>query len=144
MDRLHGTEDAARLSVEPENRAALIDSLILCKFLRGVFDDLYAECASLLQAVTGWDVTGAELAETAARIVDLKKAFNIREGWRPEDDTLPERFLSEALPEGASRGAVIPRERLQRMIRAYNVARGWTEDGYLPAGRMIDLGVEPH
>ena len=72
-----------------------------------------------------------------------KKAFNIREGWRPEDDTLPERFLSEGLTEGASRGAVIPRERLQRMIRAYNVARGWTEEGYLPDRRMIDLGVEP-
>lgn len=141
VDRLHGDDRAARLSIDPENRAALIDSLILCKFLRGVFDDLYEECARLLAQVTGWDVDGAELETTARRIVDTKKAFNVREGWRPEDDTLPERFLSEGLPDGASRGAVIPRERLQGMIRAYNVARGWTEDGFLPAGRMRELGL---
>src|SRR5439155_9048957 len=42
-DRLHGSPEAARLAVETEDRAALLDSLILCKFLRGVFGDLYAE-----------------------------------------------------------------------------------------------------
>ena len=34
-----------------------MDSLILCKFLRGVFADLFAERAQLLHPVTGWDVT---------------------------------------------------------------------------------------
>src|SRR5437588_627235 len=52
-DRLHGTPEAARLAVETEDRAALMDSLILCKFLRGVFDDLFAESADLLGRVTG-------------------------------------------------------------------------------------------
>ena len=64
-DRLHGTPEAARLAVETEDRAALIDSLILCKFLRGVFTDLYAESAELLRQVTGWDVTADELRLTA-------------------------------------------------------------------------------
>src|SRR5213079_3789840 len=43
VDRLHGSPEAARLAVETEDRAAVMDSLILCKFLRGVFADLYAE-----------------------------------------------------------------------------------------------------
>jgi hypothetical protein len=30
----------------------VIDSLILCKFLRGVFHDFYQEAAELLKAVT--------------------------------------------------------------------------------------------
>src|SRR5207244_11509803 len=34
-DRLHGSAEAARLAVETEDRAAIMDSLILCKFLRG-------------------------------------------------------------------------------------------------------------
>ncbi len=42
-DRLHGSPEAAVLAVDTEDRAALLDSLILCKFLRGVFTDLYAE-----------------------------------------------------------------------------------------------------
>src|SRR5262249_35346838 len=80
-DRLHGTPEAARLAVETEDRAALIDSLILCKFLRGVFADLYAEGAELLARVTGWDVSAGELRTVAERIVTAKKLFNLREGW---------------------------------------------------------------
>ncbi|MEE9280808.1 MAG: aldehyde ferredoxin oxidoreductase family protein [Myxococcota bacterium] len=142
VDRLHGDARAARLALDTENRAALIDSLILCKFLRGVFADLYGETAELLQAVTGWDVTAAELEGVGRRVVALRKAFNIREGWKPEDDTLPERFLSEALPEGASAGARLPRERLEEMIRSYNLARGWTEDGYLTEAILADLAID--
>jgi len=53
VNRLRGDARAAQLALETENRAALIDSLILCKFLRGVFDDFYAETASILAAITG-------------------------------------------------------------------------------------------
>src|SRR5215468_6216774 len=75
-DRLHGNPDAARLAVETEDRAALMDSLILCKFLRGVFTDLFAESAELLRSVTGWDVTAEELRQAARRTVTAKKLFN--------------------------------------------------------------------
>jgi aldehyde:ferredoxin oxidoreductase len=142
VDRLHGDAHAAELSLETENRSALIDSLILCKFLRGVFEDFYGETAELLRAVTGWDVTAGELEDVARRVVALRKAFNIREGWKPEDDTLPERFLSEALPDGSSAGARMPRVRLAEMIRSYNLARSWTQDGYLPEAVMRDLAVD--
>ena len=37
VDRLAGGVESARAAVETEDPAALIDSLILCKFLRGVF-----------------------------------------------------------------------------------------------------------
>ncbi len=139
VDRLKGNAKSAILAVEAENRAALIDSLILCKFLRGVFDDLYAESADLLRAVTGWNVSADELRETANRIVALRKAFNVREGWTPAEDTLPERFLTEPLTEGASAGASIPRERLAAMIRTYNLMRGWTAEGQLPAAQLAEL-----
>ncbi len=141
-DRLHGDAQAARLAVETEDRAAITDSLILCKFLRGVFEDLPGEAAELLQAVTGWDVTRTELEAVGRRIVALRKAFNIREGWTPGDDTLPRRFLCEALPDGASAGASVPRERLGEMIRSYNLARGWTEEGYLPEAVLRDLSID--
>src|SRR5205085_7255981 len=101
-DRLHGSPEAALLAVETEDRAALMDSLILCKFLRGVFADLFAEGADLLARVTGWDVTADELRATARRVVTAKKLYNLREGWTPTEDTLPERFLSEPLPTAAN------------------------------------------
>src|SRR5438552_11160684 len=86
-DRLHGSPEAARLAVQTEDRAALIDSLILCKFLRGVFSDLDAEAADLLAGVTGWDVTADELRTTSRRIVTAKKLYNLREGWTAAEDT---------------------------------------------------------
>src|SRR5262245_38038538 len=139
-DRLHGSPAAAALAVETEDRAALIDSLILCKFLRGVFADLYAEAADLLARVTGWDVSGEELRTAARRIITLKKLYNIREGWTAEEDTLPKRFLAEGLPAGG-REAALPRERLEAMVKAYYAARGWDEQGRVPAAVVEELGL---
>jgi aldehyde:ferredoxin oxidoreductase len=140
-DRLQGTAESARAAVDTEDRAALIDSLILCKFLRGVFGDFYAESAELLAAATGWNVTGEELRETARRIVTAKKLLNIREGWTPAEDTLPKRMLSEALPDGASPGAALPAERLFEMIQAYYQQRGWTAAGQVPEQLVNDLAL---
>jgi aldehyde:ferredoxin oxidoreductase len=132
-DRLHGSPEAARLAVDTEDRAALIDSLILCKFLRGVFADLYAESADLLARVTGWDITAEELRTTARRIVTAKKLYNQREGWTTAEDTLPRRFLAEGLPGAGGTEARLPRERLRDMVQAYYAARGWDRQGRVPA-----------
>lgn len=130
VDRLHVGIEAIPLAIETENEAAIMDSLILCKFLRGVFADKFAEMAEMLALVTGWNVTADELRETAQRIVTAKKRYNVRQGWTPAEDTLPARFLSEKLPDGTSRGATLSREKLQELVTAYNLARGWTSDGY--------------
>jgi aldehyde:ferredoxin oxidoreductase len=138
-DRLHGSPANAALAAGTEDRSALMDSLILCKFLRGVFTDFHSEAASLLQCVTGWDVTADELRTTAQRIVNAKKLYNIREGWSAAEDTLPRRFLSEGLPVGASAEAVLPRERLHAMIAAYYAVRGWDAAGHVPRALVEQL-----
>ena len=46
-DRLAGGEPHVAGAIETENRAAIMDSLILCKFLRGVFADPFPEWAKL-------------------------------------------------------------------------------------------------
>jgi len=75
-------------------------------------------------------VTAAELRETAQRIVTAKKRFNILAGWTPAEDTLPKRMLQTALPEDAR--SQLTSERLSALIKAYHLARGWSEDGWLP------------
>jgi aldehyde:ferredoxin oxidoreductase len=130
VDRRSVGPESAMLAVETEDKAALMDSLILCKFLRGVFSDFFAEAAEMLRLVSGWDVTAAELRQTAARIVTAKKRFNILAGWTPEEDTLPARLLTDALPEDAR--AQLSPERLAALVTAYNKARGWSDEGWLP------------
>ena len=108
-----------------EDKAAIMDSAIICKFLRGVFSDFFGETAEMLNLVTGWDLTTEELRQIASRIVNAKKNFNISAGWTPAEDTLPPRLLSEKLPDDAQ--ASLSKERLQELVRQYNRLRGWTE-----------------
>src|SRR5215831_3463853 len=141
-DRLAGGGAHVAAAIETEDRAAVMDSLILCKFLRGVFTDPFAEWAALLSAVTGWDTDGAELRRTARRIVLAKRVFNIREGWQPADDWLPERLLSEPLRLGSGRVAALTPERLRGMIDAYYAARGLDGQGRPDPAHLADLRMD--
>ena len=139
VDRRHVTVEAVPWAIETEDKSVLMDSLILCKFLRGVFEDLFAESAVMLNLVTGWDTTCEELQQTAGRIVTAKKLFNIRAGWTPAEDTLPARFFEDPLPEDAR--ARLSRERLQALIEAYNQQRGWSTEGWIDQSVIEQLGV---
>jgi len=123
VDRRNVTLDAVPYAIETEDKAALMDSLVLCKFLRGVFDDFYGEAAGMLHLITGWDATADELRETARRIVQTKRQFNLLAGWTPEEDTLPDRFLESALDGDAA--ATLSREQLGALVTEYHRQRGW-------------------
>jgi aldehyde:ferredoxin oxidoreductase len=132
VDRLNINESAVPLAIETEDEAALMDSLILCKFLRGVFEDRFAAMGEMLRLVTGIEHSVEELRETARRIVNAKKLFNIRQGWTPDEDCLPDRFMDDALPNETTGPAVLNRSQLAKLIAAYNLARGWTAEGWIP------------
>jgi aldehyde:ferredoxin oxidoreductase len=129
VDRCDVGPEAATRAIETEDKAAIMDSLILCKFLRGVFSDFFTESAEMLRLVTGWEAAAEELRQTAGRIVAAKKRFNMLAGWTPAEDTLPERILRQPLPEDAR--AQLSPARHRALIEAYNLARGWTADGRL-------------
>ncbi|HEY4702471.1 MAG TPA: aldehyde ferredoxin oxidoreductase C-terminal domain-containing protein, partial [Streptosporangiaceae bacterium] len=136
-DRLAGGDAQVTAAVATEDRAAVMDSMILCKFLRGVFDEPYREWAQLLRVVTGWDIDAAELRATARRIVLAKRMFNLREGWVPADDWLPGRLLSEPVRLGSGRDATLTPARLREMIDGYYAIRGLDHNGR-PDGRALE------
>jgi aldehyde:ferredoxin oxidoreductase len=141
-DRLNGGEAHVAGAIGTEDRAAVMDSLILCKFLRGVFEDPFTEWASLLRMVTGWDVDADELATTARRIVVAKRLFNLREGWTREEDWLPDRFLSESLELESGRTAALTPGRLEAMISSYYRGRGLEETGVPSPATLRDLSLD--
>jgi len=141
-DRLRGGEPHVVAAIDSEDRAAVMDSLILCKFLRGVFTDPFSEWASLLNAVTGWDVDDRELARTARRIVIAKRLFNLREGWTRAEDWLPQRFLSESLELESGRTATLSADRLRAMIDAYYRNRGLEVSGLPAVGTLHELDLD--
>ena len=141
VDRLSAEPGRGALVAASEDFAAAQDSLIVCKFLRRCFNDFYGEAADLLAKVTGWDYTADELRRAAERIHTLKRWFNQREGWRPEDDGLPPRVLTESLATGVARGTRLTAGELQAMIRDYYDARRWDESGRIPEARLKELGL---
>jgi aldehyde:ferredoxin oxidoreductase len=141
VDRLRSDPNRGILVAASEDFAAVLDSLIICKFLRKCFTDFYGESAELLGKVTGWSCSSDELRRVGERIHTLKKLFNIREGWRPQDDWLPGRLLSEALPTGVAQGVALTDDELRAMIRGYYHAREWDEEGFIPEKKLRELGL---
>ena len=141
LDRLDGGAAHVAAAIGTEDRAAVMDSMILCKFLRGVFTDPFAEWAALLSVVTGWDVDAAELRATARRIVLAKRAFNAARGRDRR-----RRHAAGPHAGDAAGAGVRPRrrpsraDRLATMVAGYYAARGLDADGDLgPADAAADL-----
>ena len=139
VDRFHGDAARGAIVARSEDFAAVLDSLIICKFLRRCFADFYDETAEILHRVTGWDYTAAELRTAGERIHTLKKLFNVREGWRPEDDWLPKRLLTESLTTGVASDIALTSSELQEMVRGYYRARNWDDDGFVPEWKVAQL-----
>ena len=50
--------------------------------------------------------------------------------------------MKEAMPSGPGRGVHMTEDELRVMIGSYYAARGWTEDGLIPAEKLAALGME--
>ena len=142
VDRFVGDARRGPLVAASEDFTAVLDSMIVCKFLRKCFSDFYAEAAELLERVTGWACTSADLRKIGERINLQKKLYNIREGWRPEDDWLPARLLDEKIRDGVAEGIELTSLELRKMIGSYYQARGWSETGFVPESKMAELNLK--
>ncbi len=132
VDRFSADNSRGAVAARAEDSAALLDCLILCKFVRRCLDDLATDSAAMLSAVTGLEWSALEVRLAAERVTSLKKLFNEREGWVRSDDTLPDRLLNDPLPDGTARGTALCRDDLELMIASYYRARGWTPEGTVP------------
>ena len=117
-------EGKARLFLEFEDRFNIHDALILCRFYRDLHWD-WKDLSEMVEMTTGMSLGESGLREISGRIQDATRSFNIREGLRPEDDTLPKRFFDEPLEDGS----VLRREDFQKMLGDYYRLRGWDADG---------------
>jgi aldehyde:ferredoxin oxidoreductase len=83
-----------------------------------------------------------ELLKAAERANHLKRAYNVREGFGPADDTLPPR-LFEPLENGALQGVAIDREEFRRMLEQYYEMAGWDASTGFPApARLAELDLQ--
>ena len=137
------TADKPAFAARSQHFTAVGDSLVMCRFTSergfGVFiDEPYAR---MVRAVTGWDVSVAELEAIGERIVNLERLFNVREGVRRAADVLPWKVMHEPIPDGPSAGAHCPPDELAAMLDAYYALRGWDPEGVPTPSRLTTLGL---
>ncbi|MGQ9514202.1 MAG: aldehyde ferredoxin oxidoreductase family protein [Thermoproteota archaeon] len=131
-------EGKARLVIERQNEKAVVDSSGICFY--AFFAITLKEVRALLEAATGFDYGSTrELEKVGERIYNLTRLFNVREGFKSKDDTLPERLLREPMPKGPAKGFVV---NLEPMLKEYYQLRGWDEEGVPTREKLEELGLD--
>jgi len=147
VDRFTVDETRGELAKSTEEYAAVYDSLPLCKFIRRCFTGkadragAWPAIANLINATTGWDFKYEDIDLIGERAHTIKKAFNIREGWKRADDTLPYRWMHDPMTKGPSAGHITSDEELEYMKDLYYKAKGWTKEGLIPKEKLVELGM---
>jgi aldehyde:ferredoxin oxidoreductase len=136
IDRFATQGKAGIVSVHQDS-AAVIDSLVYCKFTNlAVAEEFFART---LSAVTGQHFTADDLMMVGERVWTLERLYNLREGFTKEDDTLPERLLNEPVSEGPSKGFTV---KLAPMLEEYYAFRGWDKNGVPKPDKLKELSLE--
>ncbi len=93
-----------------------------------------------LNAVTGWGLSADDYLKTGERILNLRKAFNLREGVGPEDSRLhPRAAGAEPVKKGPIKGVTLDMEAL---TRGFCELAGWDYSlGGPPREKLRELGI---
>lgn len=117
-------EGKARMIRIAEDMNAVVDSLTACKFV--FFAAGLEEYSKALNAVTGNEYDVQSLMKAGERTWNLERRMNGLNGFRREDDDLPERFFQD---EGSSGETVkispINREEFLKARENYYRIRGY-------------------
>ena len=116
---------------------AVVESLPSCVFL--IRDTLGLDLRpwwNLFTSATGLNVAYEEFVMAGERVMNLDRLFNVREGFRREDDRLPMRMMTEDVPYfGYSR---IDPGLLDRMLDEYYQENGWSLKTSIPTRTKLN------
>ena len=123
-------DDKGRLVKWLYDSRAVIESLPSCIFIvRGILGIDMRLWLRIYNATTGVDCTLDEFIRTGERIVNLERAFNVREGFRRKDDVCPRRMMEEPIVD---RHIPPLGKNLDLMLNDYYALRGWDVKTSIP------------
>ncbi|MBN2205620.1 MAG: aldehyde ferredoxin oxidoreductase C-terminal domain-containing protein, partial [Thermoleophilia bacterium] len=115
----------ARLVVDQQDFTSIAWSGVWCANM--AFD--LGFLAAHFRYLWGRETTADELLTAGARVWNLGRLLNLREGLSRADDRLPERILEAAHPDGGAAGKVIGAGAFDAALDEYYALRGWDPDG---------------
>jgi aldehyde:ferredoxin oxidoreductase len=119
-----------RLTKWVEDYNTSLDCLGVCLFASWAGDFGWEILSNAYEAATGFALSQKELITAAERVWNLQRLFNMREGVRREDDSYPERLLTD--PAKTATGklfAPIPQSEVEKMLDGYYRERRWDKEG---------------
>ena len=123
--------------------ASLYDVLDVCMFV-GLPVRVYTavNLVELVSSITGWQTSMWELMKAGERGINMARCFNIREGFKRKDDSLPQRFF-EGLEGGPLDGKKMPLEAFESAITRFYAMMGWDPNTGIPTrSKLEELDIE--
>ncbi|MEM4879200.1 MAG: aldehyde ferredoxin oxidoreductase C-terminal domain-containing protein, partial [Desulfurococcaceae archaeon] len=134
-------EGKGELTKYVQDETAMLEAIGLCQFPASNQIPPLEVTAKMLYAATGIErfKDTKYLFLVGERVYNLERAFNIREGFGKESDTIPERFIYEPVPRPPAKGQVFE---LDKLLEDYYKARGWdVKTGKPTRKKLEELGL---
>ncbi len=126
-----------------EDLFASLDAVGMCAFTGTCAYTLRARhIAELVSLATGRSVAADDIMEAGARIIELERAFGVRDGRDRTRDRLPWRILQDPVRDGPNAGMCTSPGELAGMLDAYYKRRGWDARGRPTRISLSRLGLE--
>jgi aldehyde:ferredoxin oxidoreductase len=125
-------------------RGGLFEALTVCRFPYNQLGLGLEWYQKYLHAATGVEFSLNRLNEISDRILNLIRAFWVREygdKWSRELDVPPMRWFKEPLTEGTLKGSVLDLEKYNGMLDSYYQKRGWNKNGVPTKETLEKLGL---
>ena len=128
----------ARLVVDQQDFTAVAWSGVWCANM--ALDTAFL--AAHFRHLWGRETTAEELMTVGARIWNLGRLVNVREGLGRDDDRLPARILETPHPDGGAAGKVLGAAAFAEALDEYYALRGWDADGIPTESTLRRLGLD--
>jgi aldehyde:ferredoxin oxidoreductase len=126
----HSSEGKAETAAKYQSLKDLYDSLTLCKFSPMTVTQI----CNAYQAITGWEMTPADLLKAGDRSIAIKRTISNLLGVTRADDCMPD-ICMKPLQEGSSAGSVPD---MDRMLKEYYTFRKWDWETGRPSKEALE------
>jgi aldehyde:ferredoxin oxidoreductase len=142
-DWVKGTDGKALFSVWTENFVSLFNVLVTCMFgaatefmMVGFGPTTYK---TILNKITGWDVTYEELMQVGERVLNLQRLYNYKlKGWDVRNDRFAGKLAYEKGTVGIYKNKLVPWD---ETLQEYYGIRGWTKEGLPTRQKLEELKI---
>jgi len=129
-------EGRGQVDMEATCQTEIFNASGLCIF--GNFSMPPDAAMRFIEAATGWDFKKEDALQTGKRIMNMRYAFNLREGQKPTDDAnqLPKRCVGEPpQKEGPVKGIMVDYKKLGHN---FCESMGWDEETKIPTRESLE------